>query len=304
MAAEEGLTVEEVATRSGTGLAFISKLHIIHVCVRDWVFDLFFDRLIPSFAFIAIAEAMTFFGSAQNVMSVLFYVMLFTLGLDSSYAWTETLVSAVEETLSSRGCKGPTWGVTLGLCIAMFLFGLIFTTRMGNEILDVIDFFVGTIFLLFVCFIESVILNFDFGWKRLAYALKAATYGSKRFPNGRTLFPQLLCRFDFHLTVPVATLLLFVYQFVSLGLSSSSYGGYPMGLNAWGWTLLAICLATVLLTVWKQAKSELPAIEDDPRFDEIFDCDGEDKAVDENLECGGQEEEDAPDPAEAKAQAA
>lgn len=70
-------------------------------------------------------------------MSVVFYVMLFTLGLDSSYAFTETLVSSVEETLASKGMNYRTWKVTLVLCTMMFLFGLIFTTRLGNGILDV-----------------------------------------------------------------------------------------------------------------------------------------------------------------------
>ena len=110
LAEQEGSSVEEVATRSGMGLAFIT-----------------------------IAEAMSFFGEFQNVMSVLFYVMLLTLGLDSSYAWTETLVSSVEETVASRGYHFPTWKITLTLCIIMFCFGLVFTTRMGGEILDVGD---------------------------------------------------------------------------------------------------------------------------------------------------------------------
>ena len=104
---------------------------------------------------------MTLFGDGANAMSVLFYVMLLTLGLDSSYAWTEvsffvfcitlllctdtiietiqTLVSSVDEFLQERGHKVQTWRVTLGLCLTMFLFGLVFTTRMGNEILDVIE---------------------------------------------------------------------------------------------------------------------------------------------------------------------
>lgn len=99
-----------VATRSGTGLAFIT-----------------------------IAEAMTLFGDGANAMSVLFYVMLLTLGLDSSYAWTETLVSSMDEFLQGRGYKVQTWRITLGLSVIMFLFGLVFTTRMGNEILDVIE---------------------------------------------------------------------------------------------------------------------------------------------------------------------
>lgn len=239
MAEEEGKTVEEVATRGGAGLAFIT-----------------------------IAEAMPFFGAAQNAMSVLFYVMLFTLGLDSSYAWTETLVSSVQESLKSRGYQGATWRITLALCVIMFLFGLVFTTRMGSNILDVIDMFVGTIFLLAVCFIEAIIFNFDLGWKRMKYALQAATFGSNRHPQGRNLFPQLLCRFDFHVMVPLATGFLCMYQFVNVG--REPYGGYPTSLLAWGWMLLALCIATALLTIWKCQESQLPAIEDDSHFNEVF----------------------------------
>ncbi|KAL3798680.1 hypothetical protein HJC23_004431 [Cyclotella cryptica] len=242
MAEEQGKTIQEVATMSGTGLAFVT-----------------------------IAEAMPLFGAAQNAMSVLFYVMLLTLGLDSSYAWTETIVHAVEEVLKSKGYRLPTWQVTLVLCVIMFCFGLVFTTRMGCNILDVIDMFVGTIFLLAACFIESIIFNFDIGWKRLKYALQAATYGSKSYPNGRTLFPRFLCRFDFHVTVPLATAFLFTYQVIHV--ATEPYRGYPRSLLAWGWTLLAICLAIVFGTIWKQNKSHLPAIEDDPCFNDMLNDD-------------------------------
>ena len=247
LAENEGVPVEEVATRSGTGLAFIT-----------------------------IAEAMTYFGKWQNAMSVLFYVMLLTLGLDSSYAWTETLVSAVESTIKKRFEKAEVHihYVSLVLCTVMFLFGLVFTTRMGNEILDVVDMFVGTIFLLAVCFLESMILNLDFGFKRLGYALKAATYKTDRFPAGRNLFPKWLCFFDFRITVPLLTGVLCIWKIVYVGMNP--YEGYPKSLLAWGWTLLAICISIVPITIWKRQKSELPATEDDPTFRDFLDQNDED----------------------------
>ena len=128
--------------------------------------------------------------------------------------------------------------------------------------------FVGTIFLLAVCFIESIILNFDLGWKRLQLALKAATFGSERHPEGRNIFPKWLCRYDFVVTVPHATAFLCIYQIVYV--ASNPYGGYPSSLLAWGWALLTLCCATVLLTIWKRDESKLPAIEDDPVFQEVL----------------------------------
>jgi len=48
------------------------------------------------------------------------------------------------------------------------------------------------------------------------------------------------------------------------------YEGYPQSLLAWGWTLLAICVSIVPVTIWKRQKSELPAMEEDPIFRDIF----------------------------------
>ncbi|CAE6969531.1 SLC6A5 [Symbiodinium natans] len=253
LAREKGLPVEDVATKSGTGLAFI-----------------------------VISEAMTLFGGFQNVMSVLFFVMLFTLGLDCSYAWTETIVSSVEEFLGRHGYKRPLWQTTLLLCTIMCSLGLVFTTRMGNNLLDVIDMFVGTIFLLVVCCMESIILNCDVGWKRLACSLKAATTGNKHTPEGRNLFPRCLCRIDLHLTVPAATGLLCLYQIIHV--AQKTYGGYPSSLVAWGWTLLATCVVVMCLTIWKRDAGSLPAVEADLRFKGVVQPD-EERSLEEQRSC-------------------
>ena len=52
--------------------------------------------------------------------------------------------------------------------------------------------------------------------------------------------------------------------------AKNPYGGYPTSLLAWGWTLLAICIATIFITLWKRDPSKLPPIEDDPRFQEVL----------------------------------
>ena len=69
---------------------------------------------------------------------------------------------------------------------------------MGNNILDVIDMFVGTIFLLAVCFVESVVLNLDVGWQRLTCALKTATLGNLMPKLSQVLFSKVyrasMCR--------------------------------------------------------------------------------------------------------------
>jgi len=136
------------------------------------------------------------------------------VGLDSAYAWLETIVSYVADFIDERGWKKrPTWQLTVGVVIVQFLIGLLFATRRGNELLDVVDFYAGTLFLLLVCCMEAIMLNLDYGWERLATSLKLATYGNPGTPEGRNVFPKWLCRIDFHFTVPAITGFLGIYNF-------------------------------------------------------------------------------------------
>jgi SNF family Na+-dependent transporter len=94
--------------------------------------------------------------------------MLLTLGLDSAYAWLETIVSYIAHFMDERGFqKRPTWQITVGVAIVQFLIGLLFATRRGNDLVDVVDFYAGTLFLLIVSCLEAIMLNFDYGWERL-----------------------------------------------------------------------------------------------------------------------------------------
>lgn len=253
LAMKDGVPVEDLAKQSGMGLAFITM-----------------------------AEAMQYFGPAANVMSVLFFFMLFLLGLDSAYAMLETLVAYVEDFLRGQQQKQPEQEqqasegrsthpivpINLVCTIVLAMVGLLFTTRLGSQLLDLMDHYVGGIFLLCVALVESIMLNVDFGWKRLAYALTKATYGNPATPKGRTLFPYWLCRLDFHLTVPAFTGLLGCYWIYSD--IQTPYGGYPASFLKWGWILLGCLLALIPCTLWKQDSGTLPDFmedeihEDDP----------------------------------------
>jgi SNF family Na+-dependent transporter len=228
LAFREGRSVEEVATRSGTGLAFITM-----------------------------AEAMQYFGPFANVMSVLFFFMLFIVGLDSVYAWVITMVAYVDDFREARGMtKKPMWQ-TSGICIVvLYFFGLLFTTRMGSQALSIVDHFVGSIFLLLVVSLEAIMLNVDFGWDRMNFALKKATYGNPRTPQGRSLLPSWLCRLDFHGTAPAIPGLLGIYLIIID--AQEGYNDYPPGLVFWGWFLLVGLIIIACSTLWRREESALP----------------------------------------------
>eukprot|EP00980_Cylindrotheca_fusiformis_P007370 scaffold1525_cov142-Cylindrotheca_fusiformis.AAC.170 len=233
MALKEGQTVEELATRSGSGLAFITM-----------------------------AEAMQYFGSAANAVSVLFFSTLFLLGLDSAYAMEQTLTSYALDFWAQQGWKTqPRWKMSLLCCVGSALIGLIFTTRKGNSILEVLDHFIGSIALLVVAFLESIMLNWDFTYRRLQFALAKATYNNPRTPEGRRLGPKWLCKLDFHLTVPLFSGLLAGYLII-LDMKEG-YNGYPKSTLAWGWVLLILIFLISLSTLYKRDPSGLASFDDE-----------------------------------------
>lgn len=198
-------------------------------------------------AFIALADGMRTFGSGTNVMSVIFFMVLFTLGVDSTFAWVETFVSYVEDFFASSKVKFKPARPTIVGCVStvFFLTGLLYCTRMGNELLDVVDHYVASYFLLFGVALEAFMFTFDFGWRRLVVHVKASTIGNPRTPAGQDVVPALFWRAVIPVAVPAMSLFLFSYTLYDD--LRAAYGGYPAWLQAIGWLLLCVLLVVTPL---------------------------------------------------------
>eukprot|EP00929_Paragymnodinium_shiwhaense_P006286 TRINITY_DN10948_c0_g1_i1.p1 TRINITY_DN10948_c0_g1~~TRINITY_DN10948_c0_g1_i1.p1 ORF type:complete len:658 (-),score=60.11 TRINITY_DN10948_c0_g1_i1:529-2400(-) len=209
----------------------------------------------PGLAFIAIADGMRTFGSLANLMSVLFFMMLLALGLDSTFAWVETFVSIIDDYCRARGRSTPKTLIVGGACAVFFVCGLPFCTRMGSELLDVVDHFVGSIFLLLGCFVEVLLFNLDFNFQRLAHSIKKATLGNPGFPDGRDVSPEIYWRICYYVTAPLATGSLcsvLLYKVIKV-----PYEDYPFTVTLVGWVLLAACVIALVATLPKSGASEL-----------------------------------------------
>jgi NSS family neurotransmitter:Na+ symporter len=91
----------------------------------------------------------------QAIFGVFFFVMLLTLGIDSSFS----LVEAVESAFSDKFLFAKKKFLITFLIIG-FLLGLFFSTNGGLYWLDIFDHYVGTYSLLLVGILESII----FAW--------------------------------------------------------------------------------------------------------------------------------------------
>uniref|UniRef100_A0A7S3EXJ0 Uncharacterized protein n=1 Tax=Haptolina ericina TaxID=156174 RepID=A0A7S3EXJ0_9EUKA len=127
---------------------------------------------------------------------------------------------------------------------------------MGNELLDTVDHYALSYFLLFGCFLESIMFAADYGWTRFEAAIRQATLANRSTPGGRYLFPHpQYWRFCLYVTVPGFTMFLFIQLWRED--TSRRYSAYPGGLQAVGWTLISLLLAIAPLTFWQTSKGSL-----------------------------------------------
>jgi len=221
LALTTGTTVAEVASSGGTGLAFV-----------------------------AIAEGIKNFGEASNVISVLFFAMLLLLGLDSSFAWIETFASYCEDFCHARGMRPQKWQLMAVLCTVFFLCGIAFCTQGGNQLLDIIDHYCTSYFLLLGCCLESIMFTVDFGWSRFVHAVTDAT--------GDKLYGAAFWKLSLLATAPLATGCLFLQLLISD--LKEPYGDYPAGFQAVGWITIVTCVALSLATCLRKGDSTLPSM--------------------------------------------
>eukprot|EP01061_Rhynchopus_euleeides_P047648 TRINITY_DN967_c0_g1_i1.p1 TRINITY_DN967_c0_g1~~TRINITY_DN967_c0_g1_i1.p1 ORF type:complete len:696 (+),score=171.12 TRINITY_DN967_c0_g1_i1:44-2089(+) len=226
-------TVAELAKNSGTGLAFMT-----------------------------LAEGVSLFGSGSGVFSFFLFVMLLTLGLDSTFAWTETLNTYAYDYLKSKDSPYARKEVVTGVfCVVFFLIGIIYSTRLGIYILDVVDNWAATYTTIVVCFAEWFMLLKYWGWDRLEEGLARATRGSPGFPEGRSLGPFWKGTILWTSGPMLATLFVVRIYYDT----SERYGEYPNGIIAIGWMVYAICMLPIpVFMAWNWNKEPEPLFLDKP----------------------------------------
>ncbi|GFS49399.1 sodium-dependent nutrient amino acid transporter 1 [Trichonephila inaurata madagascariensis] len=112
LAYEKGVPISEVVDHEGLGLAFV----IYPQALAD-------IKIVP------------------QLWSLLFFVMLFTLGIGSSMSQIETILTVIKDKFPTlREKKGY---LALGVCVLFFLLGLPLTTNVGQHILVLLKKFDG-----------------------------------------------------------------------------------------------------------------------------------------------------------------
>ncbi|XP_067628133.1 sodium-dependent nutrient amino acid transporter 1 [Eurosta solidaginis] len=113
-------------------------------------------------AFISYPEAIAKFKLFPQFFAVLFFFMLFVLGVGSNIGMSSCVITVLKD----RFTHIPQWVITIGFAITSFLCGLIYTTPGGQFLLNLVDFFGCSFIALFLAIGEILTISWIYGVKR------------------------------------------------------------------------------------------------------------------------------------------
>ncbi|XP_048848458.1 sodium-dependent neutral amino acid transporter B(0)AT1-like isoform X2 [Brienomyrus brachyistius] len=154
-------------------------------------------------AFIVFTEAITKMPFSP-LWSILFFIMLFCLGLSTMFGNMEGVVAPLQD-LKIFPKNWPKEVLTGSVCLVSFIIALIFVQRSGNYWLALFDSFAGSIPLLIIAFCEMVSVVYIYGIDRFNKDIEFMI-GHK--PN---IFWQATWRF----ISPLVVLVIFVFYLIT-----------------------------------------------------------------------------------------
>ncbi|XP_074542591.1 inactive sodium-dependent neutral amino acid transporter B(0)AT3 [Halichoeres trimaculatus] len=163
-------------------------------------------------AFIAFTEAVIEMPGSQ-VWAVLFFVMLFSLGLSSMFGNIEGVLTPIHD-LKILPKWIPNEVLTAVICIISFLVSLIFSLGSGNYWVEVFNNYVGSVPLLIIAFFELIAVAYIHGMENFKEDIYFMT-GSK---------PSIFWRACWKVISPLMLLVVLVAYVI---VQAQSYPMYP-----------------------------------------------------------------------------
>ncbi|XP_076755461.1 sodium-dependent nutrient amino acid transporter 1 isoform X1 [Xylocopa sonorina] len=185
-------------------------------------------------AFISYPEALAKFTVVPQLFAVLFFLMLFILGIGTTVAFTAVINSVIKDKFP----RFQDWQVSGAVSLAGFLVGIVYCTRGGQYILNLVDYFGGTFIIVFLACFEVIAISWVYGVDNFL--------DDTEFMVGTR--PSCYWRFCWCFLTPL-TLFSILFYFLS-EMRPIKYNGeyYPTSAYVVGWLLLG--LGVIQLPIW------------------------------------------------------
>ena len=185
-------------------------------------------------AFISYPDAIAKFDVLPQAFAVLFFFMLFVLGVGSNVAQVSTVMTAIRDKYHFI----KNWQIASVISVIGFSIGLIYVTPGGQFILNLVDFYGATFIAFVMATAELVAVCWIYGVDRLC--------NDTKFMLG--IEPNRYWRVCWKYVTPIMMIVILIYSLASL--QPLKYHGeyYPNAAYAIGWCISAIGIAQ--LPIW------------------------------------------------------
>ncbi|XP_075156660.1 sodium-dependent nutrient amino acid transporter 1-like isoform X2 [Haematobia irritans] len=187
-------------------------------------------------AFISYPDAIAKFQAVPQFFAVLFFFMLFVLGVGSIVALQSTIVTIICDQFKSL----KYWVVALFCSTCGFLLGLVYVTPGGQWILNLVDFYGGTYVIFVIAILEIIGIIWIYGLQNFCDDVEFMT-------NRKVSLYWRLC---WSFLTPVMMLFIFIYSMVIIEPLTYKKIEYPEGANIAGWVIFVVGISQFPLWGW------------------------------------------------------
>ncbi|PNF23129.1 hypothetical protein B7P43_G06685 [Cryptotermes secundus] len=202
----------------------------------------------PGLAFVAYPEALLRLPVPQ-LWSILFFLMLFVLGLDSEFALLENVLTSVSDEFTVLRNHKLTFCISIA--VVCYLVGLSCVTYGGNYVLTLMDVYGGGIAVLFIAIAECISLLWIYGLSNIC--------DDMHFMLGKR--PEIYWRVTWALFAPVILAVIFIISLVKFKPLGDETYDYPDWADAVGWCLGCLSMAQIpfwaIVNIFQQKGSSL-----------------------------------------------
>lgn len=193
----------------------------------------------PGLAFLTYPEVVVHLPLSP-VWSVLFFMMLFILGINSQFCTLEGLVSGIVDDWPDALRKHRKL-FALVVCMVMFLLGLPMVTQGGMYIFQLMDYYAASgIPLLFTVFFQGIAIAWIYGTRRL----------SKNIADMIGLTPNIYFKFGWIVMIPLVTAGIFLFSVIDYEpIVYAKIYSYPWWGQLMGWGMALASMMWIPLYV-------------------------------------------------------
>lgn len=185
-------------------------------------------------AFISYPDAIAKFEFYPQIFSVLFFCMLFTLGIGSCVGLTQALVTSIWDHFPQT----KFWKFALAGCVMGFLSGLMYVTPGGQWVLTIVDGYGGTFLVLGLAIFEMVTIIWIYGLDKICDDIQFMT---KRHVGW-------YWRVCWGFITPCCMISLFILALYSFTEPDYSRKTIPHEYHVFGWSLFVIGI--IQIPIW------------------------------------------------------